>query len=770
MKFQKYRCVYVTTIAFVVFLLCGSASAATTTYTVKKDGTGDFTSIQMAIDTATTSSLIEVQDNSTYNENLLFNRKQTIQAGTGFSPTILCSGSPIASNAYIYFKQTSTLKGLTIRMSGDGAVDSHLILGGSGNIVENCTLIGPGTGTKMRGITNIGNIVNTDISGFRYGLLYDSSGNYTVIISGCTIHDCTDYGAQLVSPGTWIDFIDSTIKQTASGANIHIGKGKINAADTLVLNAGGDNVLINSGTVTINRSILSNPAANKSNINCVDNTSYPGAVSVTVDHCDMKGVTGQWNVLDADPDTTVTIKNSIITGDKGLKVSAGVIKSDYNDVFCTSPYDGLSAGTSDINVNPLYIQTTNPDDADYFVFPSNSPCATADEFGAYLGSKGATDQTTTVTLGVYYYPWYYNDFHGGSYLRKHLIPKQEPQLGEYNDHNIDTIKQHLDWSLDGGIKIWLTSWWGPGSREDVSTKDYIMPALSSDTKYEDIKFAIHYETKGRMGSDYSNTSNLAPDITHIADTYFSHPNYLKIKGKPVIVMYLTRVLSQSAGGSRLGSVLQIMRDAAAAKGYQLYIIGDQTSGGAMGVAADDVSAGLLDAITSYNVFGNISSKGYAGQTQIDLYYAQQSLWKVLADSVVRGDGSGVDYIPDVIPGFNNKATDPATAPEPLSRRLTASDGEGSLFRTSLHKAKNCTDPDIGNMIFITSWNEWHEDSQIEPVKLLTPPDNVTNVDDSPSGSDYTTGLYYESYGTLYLDILREEFMPPPSCVRHWEKY
>ncbi len=54
--------------------------------------------------------------------------------------------------------------------------------------------------------------------------------------------------------------------------------------------------------------------------------------------------------------------------------------------------------------------------------------------------------TISNNVGAYYYPWYLNDFHGGYYLRKHLVPLQEPVPGEYNDRNEDVITRHLKWS------------------------------------------------------------------------------------------------------------------------------------------------------------------------------------------------------------------------------------------------------------------------------------------------------------------------------------
>jgi hypothetical protein len=55
------------------------------------------------------------------------------------------------------------------------------------------------------------------------------------------------------------------------------------------------------------------------------------------------------------------------------------------------------------------------------------------------------------TVGVHYYPWYSDDFHGGQYLRDRLLPAQLPVLGEYNDREQSTISAHLDWSRRTGV-------------------------------------------------------------------------------------------------------------------------------------------------------------------------------------------------------------------------------------------------------------------------------------------------------------------------------
>ena len=341
-------------------------------------------------------------------------------------------------------------------------------------------------------------------------------------------------------------------------------------------------------------------------------------------------------------------------------------------------------------------------------------------------------------LGAYYYPWYFDDFHGRQYLREHLIPPQEPMLGEYNDRDEDVIRQHLDWSRYAGIEFWATSWWGPGEREDVTTLNYILqhPDLS------DFKIAVHYETTGRT-NNFTDYSNLGPDITYLAENYFGHPNYLRIDGKPVLFIYLTRALSW---WGTLQSSLDTIRSAAAGAGYSLFIVGDQVFGGPPDVPGD---IALLDGITNYDIYGSMGVNGYATQTSVDAYYTDQAGWKALAHSV------DVAFIPAVTPGFNDKGV--RDGHTPLSRKLASDQEFGSLFSAMIRRAKEHADVAVGRMIMVTSWNEWHEDTQIEPIRTAP----ATSLDDSETGNAYTNDLSYEGYGERYLQILRDVVNEPP---------
>ena len=81
----------------------------------------------------------------------------------------------------------------------------------------------------------------------------------------------------------------------------------------------------------------------------------------------------------------------------------------------------------------------------------------------------------------------------------------------------------------------------------------------------------------------------------------------------------------------------------------------------------------------------------------------------------------------------------------LFGKLNADSDEGSLFSYQISKAKELVDPQVDNLLVVNSFNEWHEDTQIEPA--------VGSRTNSPF--NMTQGVFYEGYGELYLNLLRE---------------
>ena len=346
------------------------------------------------------------------------------------------------------------------------------------------------------------------------------------------------------------------------------------------------------------------------------------------------------------------------------------------------------------------------------------------------------NRKSNLTVGAYYYPWYGADFHKGShYLRDDLSPKQGPLLGKYNDTDPAVISQHLTWSRQANIGLWVTSWWGPGGREDITTLTSILPHPDLGSH----KIALFYETNGRILYPNYTLDRVEPDIVHMCKHYFLHPNYFTIDNRPVIFVYVTRKYSQLG---LLNDIVLLMRNTAARYGYDPYIIGDQVFQSAP--TGEYTPFSQLDAVTNYDVRGGMNLPGnYVNQSGVDHFYSKQKEWKTAANN------QGCAYVPPAVPGYNDRSIRLAVDLPAVSRRLNPDDIEGSLFRATLRGARTLVDTLTNNLMMINSFNEWHEDTQIEP----TIGENSTSLP-----FNLTQGVVYEPYGERYLNILREETM------------
>jgi hypothetical protein len=338
-------------------------------------------------------------------------------------------------------------------------------------------------------------------------------------------------------------------------------------------------------------------------------------------------------------------------------------------------------------------------------------------------------------VGVYYYPWYgNNNFHdasnptGQNTLVYHLNPRITPQLGWYNQNDPNVISRHYKWARYAGVDFFVTSYWGRGKTEDSIIQNYMF----DNPDRSNIKLAVFIETKAAALS----LSKITDETNYLCDNYFNRPGYFRIDNKPVIFIYVTRAMSDP----NLTTYISNIRTAATNKGAgDVYIVGDEVWG-SPNIAKETPRVSQMDAVTNYDVFGNIGRPRFATDSILNTWQSENTSWKSFVNSI------GKQFIPAVTPGFNNRSL------SPMSRKLNDESNEfGTLFSGMLDRAKAAADM---NMIMVTSWNEWHEDTQIEPT-ISAPP---TNIDDSNTTQNYTQGLYYNGYGMLYLNILRDKTM------------
>jgi hypothetical protein len=354
------------------------------------------------------------------------------------------------------------------------------------------------------------------------------------------------------------------------------------------------------------------------------------------------------------------------------------------------------------------------------------------------------------TVGVYYYPWY-GSFSGGhsldQSLRGHLTPTQPPAIGNYSNRNSAIIASHIDQSHQGNVDFWAVSWWGPNSAENTTFRNSIL----THPRASELKYAVHYESTGRF-DDFANPNfaNLVPDFRYLATNYFQNPDYLRIDGRPVVFMYVTRAYFNTQNSR--DSVANLRSAMQSEFGMNPYIVGDDVFGGDV----NPQRAQLWDAITDFDVYG--TSLQSAGPTSASL----TNLASVYDNARAAVSNTNVGFIPTATPGFNDTGVRGGHPPSPRYMLDDPTSTEGLLFQRMLNEvAVPRTDPKADNMLMINSFNEWHEDTQIEPTIIAAP----TNIDDS-NHQTFTQGYYYQGYGNLYLNILRGATVavPEPATI------
>lgn len=367
-------------------------------------------------------------------------------------------------------------------------------------------------------------------------------------------------------------------------------------------------------------------------------------------------------------------------------------------------------------------------------------------------------QTERYLVGAHYYIWYPRNFRQG-YLRGRLQPPQSFAVGNYKLDDTAVLERQIAWCSRYGIDFLTIDWW-PGNRKEC---DRFLKAFYKATNIADIGFCVFYETWGLgfdkdLGCtrfDSNKIDRLRADFAEMAEKCFTHPSYLRVGGRPVVVMYLTRTLTGDFK-TAIGGLREAMRK----RGHDVFLVGDEVFwkvSPASGPGRPEHPLveqpqpdriRLFDAITSYNMYegGMTSHTGFASQSR----YVEDVAAKYR--QYLDAAGGNVYFAPQIIPGYNDRGTRLNVDHYVIPRQWEPGAAEGTLLAELFERhAFRFVDPRL-NMIFITSWNEWNEDTGIEPLSPAPP----TSADQSKSGRDYTQGHSYEGYGLRHLEVVLDK--------------
>ena len=373
-------------------------------------------------------------------------------------------------------------------------------------------------------------------------------------------------------------------------------------------------------------------------------------------------------------------------------------------------------------------------------------------------------------VGAYYYLWNPENLSTGT-LRAHLVPPQAPPPSLVDSSNPSTATRDIANARRAGIDFFAVDWWpyDPGySGRDYRRADAAMGSFLAARDLRRIRFAMFYETwnlgfqpvRESTPVTFQMELHFDADMIHFAEAYFHNPSYLRVDGRPVVFLFLTRTLTGDVAGMIHGA-----REVLRARGFDPYFIGDEVywrvtpetlspAGPVLTTTPQVDRIEQFDAVTSYTLyygdsepaFGPVAdSSGYPGTTRI----AEDQ--RFLLTAYRNATGGRVPVVPDIAPGFNDRGFRLPNNHPAEPRQWLPGDGPA----TTLDHLFRCVaipelDPALP-MVMVTSWDDWNEDTGIEPVGGVP-----TRADDSASGDAYTQGYTYGGEGRAALRTLRRD--------------
>jgi len=283
---------------------------------------------------------------------------------------------------------------------------------------------------------------------------------------------------------------------------------------------------------------------------------------------------------------------------------------------------------------------------------------------------------------AFYYTWYGNPQVSGrwvhwrndnsdfSLLDRHGLPfaraTNHPAIGLYDSTDPLVIAGHLKLANKAGIDAFIATWWGQGDFTDAAFEAVLDVA---DTMRSKTEVTVYYETIPNK-----DPQRAIDDLLYILRNYGDRKSFLKVNGIPVLFIY-GRAIGQLTT-KQWGDV------AATVKKEQRVLLIADTDSGTKPDKAD------FDGFHFYNPVGRIT-RG----VDMGAFYKQYTQ---------RYRAPGKIVCLTVIPGYDDtNVRQPGTA-------VTRDNGQ--LYKR-LWSCAVAANPD---WILITSWNEWHEGSEIEP--------------------------------------------------------
>ena len=349
-----------------------------------------------------------------------------------------------------------------------------------------------------------------------------------------------------------------------------------------------------------------------------------------------------------------------------------------------------------------------------------------------------------------YYPWYATDpvRHWDQWRRRpplDVAASSMPLLGPYDSRSAAVIEQHARWIADAGAGVVNLSWWGVGSYTDRA-----VPLIMDVMRAHDIHVAFHIEPYGPQ-----RVRRTARDLQYLIREYGERRGWDAL------------FLHERADGSS-GPVFKWFRSTLPltevdCHGVPRYVA-DYTADERWRAVLDEARAaldGIFDRVTLLADTTDAFRAARAGWDGIAVYdpLTEAAEWPATAERATAHGlpftfpvNPGLDMIHPRLPKIDCRSVVPPFAPDvgPLDwsdeyDRERAH--EAAVERVQETLGRNLViqlDESLQNvdegffLVYIVSFNEWHEGTQFEPMK---PYDDLTAAERALGYHNPATGAF-----------------------------
>jgi len=325
---------------------------------------------------------------------------------------------------------------------------------------------------------------------------------------------------------------------------------------------------------------------------------------------------------------------------------------------------------------PEYIDTftAGPGDCDFpgLTFPVSADSLTQ---GGPLSIQPSGEFGRLVW--AFYYPWYHVD---EWYRTTRPIIIDRPLIGPYDSSNPAVIEKHIQMAKSAGIDGFIVSWWGKGEYTDLN-----LPTILDIAGRNAFKVSIYFESL--LNSNPRPKDQLEQMFRDFFHSYGNDPRYFRIDGLPVIFVYA--VSTQPVEVWR--EVISKME----AEGHRGFYI------------ADSLDPQYLDVFQGIHTYfpppEDDLNQLYDDVGQL---YRGLSLASRTHSLLYPEQNKPVLWAATIFPGVDTRELD---YPQPLYYPRD----DGKIYNSTFRAAMD-SDPD---WILITSFNEWWENTHIEPSEM-----------------------------------------------------